>query len=116
VLSLLPWGGLKKIDNKLYTCYGNEYKDGMATFYEDGFRGYNYFDSYTQEQIQTLEELLIYWNQRYGIPLTYNADMFDVSKRALQNVPGIWSHTSFRADKSDIAPQNDMVQMLKSLD
>jgi hypothetical protein len=41
--------------------------------------------------------------------------MFDVSKEALSGESGIWSHTSFRSDKSDIHPQGELIKMLKSL-
>ncbi len=116
-VELISWGGLKKIDGKLYNCYGGEYKEKNTrpTFFEEEFRGYNYFDTYTNEQIVTLKELLIYWGDRYNIPLDYNEDMWDVSKNALENKPGIWSHTSFRFDKSDLFPQKEMIDMLKSL-
>ena len=41
--------------------------------------------------------------------------MWDVSKNALTGKPGVWSHTSYRFDKSDIHPQQEVIDMLKSL-
>jgi hypothetical protein len=41
--------------------------------------------------------------------------MWEVSKEALKSVPGIWSHTSVRSDKSDCHPQLELIAMLKSL-
>jgi len=57
----------------------------------------------------------VFWNEKYKIPLDYNPTMFDVSQEALSGKAGIWSHTSFRKDKSDIHPQPELIQMLKSL-
>lgn len=116
-VEIISWGGLKMIDGKLYNCYGGEYKEGdvKPTYFEEGYRGYNYYDSYTEAQIETLRQLLLYWNQRYGISLEYNEDMWDVSEDALKGKNGIWAHTSFRFDKSDIFPQENMVEMLKNL-
>ena len=40
---------------------------------------------------------------------------FEANPLTLNGYPGIWSHTSIRNDKSDISPQPNMIQMLKSL-
>lgn len=116
-VEIISWGGLKKIDNKFYNCYGGEVKDANITYFEEGFRGFNYFDSYTEEQIQTLKKLLIFWNKRYGIPLDYQGydDIFDISEKALKGEKGIFGHCSYRPDKSDIFPQKEMIEMLESL-
>ncbi len=83
--------------------------------YPAGFKGFYGFEKYTNAQIEAVRELLIYWNERYNIPLTYHPTMFDVSNEALAGKSGIWSHTSFRSDKSDVHPQPELIQMLKSL-
>ena len=41
--------------------------------------------------------------------------MWEVSKNALSAVPGLYTHNSYRKDKSDISPQSKMIEMLKSL-
>jgi hypothetical protein len=79
------------------------------------YRGYTYFEKFSKAQIKSVEMMLFYFNEKYGIPLTYNSDMFEVSKKALLGTPGIWSHSSVRADKYDIMPQPEMIAMLKSL-
>lgn len=48
------------------------------------------------------------WNKYKAHPLELNAD-------ALAGVPGVWSHTSVRIDKSDIFPQKEMIDLIKSL-
>lgn len=121
------WGGLQQhTDGKWYPSKRDNVTKKLipntsikaienVTLYPKGFRGFYAFESYTPEQIQSLKELLILWKERYKIPLTYNEDMWDISKKALSNTPGIWSHTSVRKDKSDVHPQPELITMLKSL-
>ncbi len=84
--------------------------------YENPFRGYNHYEEYTQEQIDSLEMLLRYWGQKFNIPLTYDPRMWDICKDALRGVPGIWAHVSYRRDKSDCHPSERLIKMLQSLD
>ena len=60
----------KTIDGKYYATYSNVVVDVPVTYYKDGFRGYDYFESYTDEQIRATGELLLLWHNRYNIPLT----------------------------------------------
>jgi len=101
---------------RYYAYYGNPVY--VATqYYPDGFRGYNYYEKYTEAQIRTAGELILYWNKVYNIPLDYNSDMWDVSPRALRGEPGIWTHVSYRPApaKTDCHPQENLIEMLKTL-
>jgi len=115
-VELTNWGGLKKIDGKLYNTYGGVVNSEIQE-YPNGYRGFKYFEKYTDKQIQTLKELLIFWGDKYGIPLDYkgNDNFFDLSMSALEGNSGIFSHTSFRGGKSDIHPQSELIDMLKNL-
>ena len=42
--------------------------------------------------------------------------MFDINTNALDGKAGIWTHVSFRADKSDVSPQPKLVKMLKDIE
>jgi len=84
-------------------------------FYPNGFREFYAFEKYTNAQIETLKQLLLYWNKKYYIPLTYNEKMFEYNLDAIAGIPGIWSHVSYRRDKSDCHPQLELINMLKSL-
>ena len=79
------------------------------------YKGYEYFHNYTDKQIESVKDLLLLWNNRYGIPLDYNEDIWDVSKRALRGEKGVFTHNSVRTDKIDIYPHPKMIEMLKSL-
>lgn len=103
-IELDSWGGLKDAE-----------KVNDPVRYDGGYRGFEWFEAYTKEQIESLYKLLDYLCDRYGIPRGYNEDMWDVSKRALSGEAGIWSHTSYRPDKSDCHPQPTLIEMLKGL-
>ena len=120
------WGGLIKYRNQWYPSkYNADLKKNVANIavkpvknvYEipEGYRGYYGFEKYTDAQIESVGKLLKYWSNKYNIPLTYNEGMFEVSQEALAGKPGVYSHSSFRADKSDIYPDDRLISMLKSL-
>lgn len=117
------WGYLQKIDGE-YRAYPNDFgRKGPKTvipleniqFYEKPFKGYTAFEKYTAAQIQTTKELLIYWHLTHGISLKYNEDIWDLTKRAMSGENGVFTHNSYRKDKSDIHPQPEMIAMLKKL-
>lgn len=107
------WGFLNKRNNEFYTTYGNKV-DTKVIKYPNKFRGHKYYEAYTNEQIKTVGELALYFNQKYNIPLTYNDDMWDVSQRALNGAWGIWTHVSYRpaSEKTDCHPQPNLKEML----
>lgn len=113
-IELINMGGLVKKNDVYINAYGTEY-NGEVVHYPDKYRGFEYFARYTDRQIDALRRVLIYLCNRYDIPATYNDDIWAVNVRALSGEKGIFSHTSFRDDKSDIHPQKEMVEMLKSL-
>jgi N-acetyl-anhydromuramyl-L-alanine amidase AmpD len=109
------WGGLTKKGDKWVSYTGAVIPKEEVVEYERGYRGFMAYQKYTDEQIESLIMLLRYWGEIYSIPLNYNEDMWDVSKNALNGNKGIWTHTSFRYDKSDCHPQKELIQALKSL-
>lgn len=118
------WGGLKKI-GKNWVAYPNNYgSTGKATIVPDEevieypklFRGYCGFQKYTDKQIETTRQLLNWWSITHEIPMIYNDDIWDVSPRAIRGEKGIFTHCSYRADKSDVHPQPELIKMLKSLE
>jgi len=102
-----------KID-KYYAAYGN-IVNVPVVHYKDGYKGYYYYEKYNDEQIRCVGELLLLWNIKYKINLDYNENMWDISDDALSGKEGVWSHTSYREDKSDVHPQPELIEMLKTL-
>lgn len=95
--------------------YGPSLKSKYVVAYDEPYRGYTCYEGYYPKQIESLELLLRFWCSKYDIPTTYNQNMWDVNADALSGKPGIWSHTSVRIDKSDLHPQPELIDMLKSL-
>jgi len=120
------WGPLMNYRNKWYpVIWSNSLKKYIPNIsnkpvnnfviYSKPFRGFYAYEKYTDEQIVSLYKLIKYWGNIYNIPLDYNDDMWDVNQKALDGVSGIWTHVSYRNDKSDCHPQSELIQMLKSL-
>ena len=120
------WGGLVRTNRQWYPAkWDKELKKMVANtrvapiqnvqVYEQGFRGFYGFEKYTDAQIEAVRELLVFWNERYKIPLDYHDDMWDISNEALAGKAGVWTHVSYRKDKSDCHPQPELIEMLKSL-
>lgn len=118
------WGWLEKVgDNRYKTYYGNivTLNNNQVIYYPNGYRGKYYFEKYTDEQLKTVAELLLFWNKRYGIPLDYKGDdMFDINDRAIGGEPGVWTHTSYRPypdkyQKWDCHPQPELISMLRTI-
>jgi len=81
---------------------------------DEPYRGFYGFEKYTDKAIESLRQLLVYCNEKYGIPIDYREDMWDLSSDALAGIPGVYSHTSYRKDKSDIYPYPKLIEMLKN--
>lgn len=120
------WGGLVRTNRKWYPAkWDTDLKKMVANtrvspiqnvqVYPEGFRGFYGFEKYTDEQIESVRQLLVFWNERYDIPLDYHEDMWDYSENAMEGKKGIWTHVSYRKDKSDCHPQPELIEMLKSL-
>jgi N-acetyl-anhydromuramyl-L-alanine amidase AmpD len=120
------WGGLIKSKGLWYPAKTDEttgklvanIKAGQVINvqeYPNGYRGFYGFEKYTDAQIESVRKLLVFWCNKFNIPKTYNEDMWDVSMNALSGNSGIYSHISYRSDKSDCHPQTELIAMLKSL-
>jgi hypothetical protein len=92
---------------------GGEIPADQVTELDKPYKGYKLWHSYTDEQIASIKDLLILWSTKYGIPLEYNEDIWAVTKRALKNEPGVYTHNSVRPDKADVYPK--LIAMLQSL-
>ncbi len=114
-IEVCNWGGLTLKDGKYYTTYKREVAPEFVIDYGKKFRGYRFFHKYTPEQIESLRQLVVYLAKKYKISMDYKEDMWDISKDALAGKGGIYAHVSFRADKSDMHPQEELVRMFESI-
>jgi len=115
-VEICNWGPLEKRDGKFYNYVDREISADQVCELEQPYKGHKFYHAYTDAQIESTRQLLLYWNKIYNIPLDYNdADMWNISVNALKAVPGVYTHNSYRKDKADIYPCPRMIKMLKSL-
>lgn len=114
-IEVCNWGGLTFKDGKYYSAFNREVAPNEVIDYGKKWRGYRYFHKYTPAQIESLRQLLVYLADKFTISKAYQEDIWDINKNALAGKPGIYTHVSYREDKSDMHPQPELVTMLKEL-
>lgn len=114
-IEICNWGQLSYTNGKFYNYVGGIINEKDVIKLDVPYKRHIYFHNYSDAQIESTRQLLVLWNQRYGIPLKYNEDIWAVTARALRGEAGVFTHNSVRADKVDIYPHPKMIQMLKSL-
>jgi N-acetyl-anhydromuramyl-L-alanine amidase AmpD len=82
---------------------------------ETVFRGEKEWEAYTPEQIASLKLLIPYLLDKFKIPLQPDRKNFWEYKNPATLPPGVWSHSTVRKDKIDIAPQPAIVEMVYGL-
>jgi N-acetyl-anhydromuramyl-L-alanine amidase AmpD len=115
-IEICNWGQLESRNGKFYNYVDREVAADQVTELPLVYKGYRYFHKYSDAQIQSVKDLLLYWKTQYGINLTYDYDqMFTVNTKALKGENGLYSHNSYRKDKIDIYPCPRMIEILKTL-
>lgn len=115
-IEICNWGPLTKAGSKFINYINREVPADQVCELDKPYKGHRYYHAYTDAQIESVRQLLVYWSEIYGIPLNYNAsDMWNLSANALSGKPGVYTHNSYRKDKTDISPQPKMIAMLESL-
>jgi len=116
-ITLENYGPAEYKNYKFYSkyYYPDEPLRGAFDYCKTPWRGYQYWEYYYEKQLESLRELLLSLCERHSIPKTYNADIWDVSRRALMGTPGIFCRCSFIKDAHDLHPQIELINMLKSL-
>jgi len=115
-IEVCNWGQLTKEADGTFKNYVNGIvSNDEVTELENEFKGHKYFHKYTDAQIESLKDLVIFLCDKFGINKTYNDDIFDLTKRAFAGENGIYTHNSVRKDKVDIYPCPRMINMLKNL-
>lgn len=115
-IEICNWGPLTNKNGKYYNYVDRLVPADQVCELAVPYKGHKYYHRYTDAQIESVRDLLVYWKNLWDIPLDYKEeDMWKVSSNALSAVPGVYSHNSYRKDKSDIYPCPRMIEMLKSL-
>lgn len=111
-IELINWGNLTLKNGKYYTYINTIVPEDQVIKLDKSFRGFQYYQKYTKEQINSTIELIKILGAKFNIPLKFS-QFFEFDKNAVLGVPGIYSHTNYRFDKVDLHPEPEMVQALK---
>ena len=114
-IEVCNWGYLKEKDGKFYNYVNTRVPESMVTTLDEPFKGYKHWYKYTDAQIESTRQLLVYLCDTYNIPREYRAQIFSLDKEEFKGTPGIYTHNSVRKDKSDIYPCPRIIQMLENL-
>lgn len=115
-IELCSWGPLVKRGDQFLSSKGTVIPKEEVVDLGKTWKGYKYYQNYTDKQLSSLNMLLIYLSEMYKIPLDYKSDMWDLSESALAGNPGLYTHVSYRKDKSDCFPQIELSKMLQKLE
>ena len=122
------FGYVIKKGDKFYNYVNVEVPKDMVCDLGYKFRGYQYWHSYTEEQIESLR-LLIYHIAEIYPKINIKSGLTQLLKDGVEpneafefngeaydgKVKGLWSHTNVRKDKFDMYPCPMLVEMLKNL-
>lgn len=115
-IEICNWGQLDFENGKYINYVDREVPADQVTKLDTPYKGYTYFHKYSDAQIQSVKNLLLYWKEVYKIDLTFDYNqLFTVNTKALKGENGLFTHNSYRKDKVDIYPCPRMIEMLKTL-
>ena len=141
-IELCSAGRLTKKDGKYYTWYKAEVHPDQVCILKHLYKGQEYFHRYSDKQIESLKALLILLSERHGIDLQVGVideikklgggvapygvakgpnpqnftRAFDFSDAACSGkVMGLLTHGQVRVDKDDVQPQEELINMLLTL-
>lgn len=114
-IEICNWGQLIKKSDKFYNYINMVIPNEEVEKFTIPYRGFLYYHKYTDVQLNSLRDLLKKLIIDFKIDKTFRAEMFDISQSALNGASGIYTHTSFRADKNDCSPQKNLIEILTAL-
>jgi N-acetyl-anhydromuramyl-L-alanine amidase AmpD len=114
-IEVCNWGYLKKKGDKYYNYAGGVVNPSYVTELETPYKGYKYWYKYSDAQIESLRQLVVYLCDTYDIPKEYRSEIWAIDKEAFKGSKGIFTHNSVRKDKSDMYPCPRVIEMLKNL-
>ena len=115
-IELDAWGQLTKNGDRYLTAYGSVLdSDIPVETLDQPFRGSLHYQEYSDAQINALYLFLKKLSDEHEIPMeglnkTLNFELLDNFDNS-----GLYSHSNFRADKSDVYPAKKLIDMLRKL-
>lgn len=113
-VEICNWGQLAKRDGKFYSWANVEVPSEKVD--EIAYRGGQYFERYTEAELSSLKYWTLLMAIRFDIPLTNGPDtLFRLDRGALEGKEGLYTHCSFRADKTDLYPSKEVLALIEEL-
>lgn len=116
---------IEKDPNSYYAYQGTTADINQVCKLDKEFRGYKYWHKYSDTQIEALREFILFIGERDSIDITKGlieeikkngVDAFDFNENAYYGkIKGMWTHTNVRTDKTDLFPQQELIDMLLNL-
>lgn len=110
-IEMCAWGQLKKVNNEYYNYLNKKVDSSEVYELETLWKNEKYFHKYSDNQINSLKELLNYLCDKYKIKKEINEDIFGLNNKALSGDIGIYAHCSYRKDKYDIYPDKRILNI-----
>lgn len=111
------------VNGKTYA--GTTVHESQIVKLDKPFRGHQYWHRYSDCQIEALKQWILFIAERDNIDVrkglveeirAKGADGFEFNEDAYYGrVKGLWTHTNTRRDKTDMFPQQELIDMLMSL-
>lgn len=117
-IEICAWGPLTEKDGKYYTYVNKELTSGRVAKLDKPFRGFSYYEAYSEQQLENLEKLLRNLIKQYNIPVqkSFDNSWFEFNEEVWNNsLPGIWTHVNVRKDKYDSYPDQRLLDILNKL-
>jgi hypothetical protein len=108
------------------TYVGGKAKESQIVTLEEAFRGHKKWHRYSDDQLKSLQQLLLHISDRDNIDLDVGiinwirnksvSEAFGFQQEAFDGaVKGLLTHTNVRKDKTDCCPQQELIDMLLSI-
>jgi hypothetical protein len=129
-VEIQSYGSLDQKNGKFYSWSNTEVLANQVALAVDingnprVYKKHSYYQKYTPAQIAAVKTLILKWSAKHNIPVKWMGQKsYDrlfppndgTSPDALSGAPGLYSHNSVRKDKSDVFPQQELIEMLKTL-
>ena len=104
-------------DGRFYNSINKFISESDVVKLDKPYRGYEYYEKYTDAQLESTRKLIQHLINKYGISIQaemYTDEWFDYNESWFKN-GGIRSYSQVRKDVFDLFPQKEMIQMLNSL-
>jgi N-acetyl-anhydromuramyl-L-alanine amidase AmpD len=86
-IEVCNWGYLKEKNGHFYNYVNARVPDSMVTTLETPYKGYKHWYKYTDAQIESTRQLLVYLCETYDIPKDYRSEIFGLDKEAFKGTP-----------------------------